>query len=79
MYPTLKARVHKGRIELVEKIALPENAAVLVTVLEEIQPEMLTLGEHLARGLEDMARGRTTKVRTAKELKRHLDSIFGEN
>jgi len=79
MYPTLKARVHKGRIELVEKIALPEDAAVLVTVLEEIQPEMLTLDEHLARGLEDMARGRTTKVRAVKELKRHLDSIFGEN
>lgn len=79
MYPTLEARVRKGKIELVEKVTLPENAVVLVTVLEEVEPETFTLGEHIVRGLTDVARKRTTRVRTAKELKRHLDSIFGAN
>lgn len=79
MYPTLEARIRKGRIELVEKVTLPENAVVLVTVLEEVQPRMFTLGEHLERGLTDVARRRTTKVRTSKELKRHLDTIFSED
>jgi len=34
MYQTLKGTVRQGRIEILENIALPENATVLVTILE---------------------------------------------
>ncbi len=34
MYPTLHGIVRKGKIEISEKIPLPENAKVVVTVVE---------------------------------------------
>ena len=34
MYQTLKGTVRHGQIEFVEALALPENAVVLVTILE---------------------------------------------
>ena len=36
MYQTLKGKVHRGQVEITEKIALPEDATVLVTIIEEI-------------------------------------------
>jgi hypothetical protein len=36
MYQTLKGKVRRGQVEIAEKITLPENAIVLVTVMEEI-------------------------------------------
>jgi hypothetical protein len=78
MYQTLKAVVRRGRIELLDDVALPESASALVTILEEVQPETLTLGEHLQRGLTDVARQRSTRVSTAKQLQRHLDHVFAQ-
>ncbi|HLE27527.1 MAG TPA: hypothetical protein VI793_05380 [Anaerolineales bacterium] len=34
MYQTLKGTVRQGRIEITENVTLPENATVLVTILE---------------------------------------------
>jgi hypothetical protein len=79
MYQTLKATVRRGRIELVDDVTLPEKAALLVTIMEEVSPEALTLGEHLTRGLADVGRRRATKVGTNLQLERHLDSVFGNN
>jgi len=79
MYQTLRATVRKGRIELLEEVSLPDDTVLLVTIIEAVDPATLTLGEHLERGLADILRGSTTNVRTGKELKRHLDLVFGED
>jgi hypothetical protein len=78
MYQTLKATVRRGKIELLDDVTLPEKATVLVTVLEDLSPADLTLGEHLTRGLADVAQGRVTKVSTSRQLKHHLDSVFDD-
>ena len=38
MYQTLKGTVRQGRIEIVENVPLPENATVLVTILDTPHP-----------------------------------------
>ena len=76
MYPTLRATVRKGKIELLDKVRLPDNAVVLVTVMDEAALESLTLGERLAAGLQDVLMGRVSEARTAKELASHLDQVF---
>jgi hypothetical protein len=76
MYQTLKATVRRGKIELLDDVTLPERATVLVTIMEDLSPADLTLGEHLTRGLADVAQGRVTKVSTSKQLKQHLDTVF---
>ena len=35
MYPTVQGIIRRGQIELPEKLALPENATVLITVLAD--------------------------------------------
>ena len=76
IYPTLRATVHKGKIQLVDKVQLPENAQVLVTIMEETALDSLTLGEHLAAGLQDILLGRVTQAKTPKELASHLDAVL---
>lgn len=76
MYTTLKAKVHQGRIELLEPVSLPENTFLLVVVLDDFDPHELTLGEHLLIGLEDIRLGRVTEVSTVETLADHLDAIF---
>ena len=78
MYQTVRATVHRGRIRLVDKLKLPENTVLLVTVMADVPPQSLSLGEHLERGLQDVARRRVTKVRTPKQLKQHLDKVFDQ-
>jgi len=78
MYQTLKATVRRGKIELLDDVTLPEKAAVLVTIMEDLSPADLTLSEHLTRGLVDVARGRVTKVSTSRQLKHHLDAVLGD-
>jgi hypothetical protein len=78
MYSTLRATVHQGRIELLENATLPENATLLVVVLDDIDPEALTLGEHLIAGLADVRLGRVTPVRSEQELSDHLNAVFAE-
>ena len=78
MYQTLKATVREGNIELLEEAVLPENALLLITVVEDVQPEALSLGEHILRGLSDIERRRVTKIRTATALKQHLDALFDD-
>jgi hypothetical protein len=46
--------------------------------MEDLSPADLTLGEHLTRGLADVARGHVTKVSTSKQLKHHLDTVFSD-
>ncbi len=78
MYQTLKATVRRGKIELLDDVVLPEQATLLVTIMEDLSPADMTLGEHLTRGLADVARRRTTKVSTSKQLKHHLDTVFDD-
>jgi hypothetical protein len=61
IYPTLRATVHKGRIQLLDKVQLPENAQVLVTIMDETAMNSLSLGEHLAAGLQDILLGRVPR------------------
>jgi hypothetical protein len=78
MYTTLKAKVRQGRIELLEPASLPENAFLLVVVLDDFDPQRLTLSEHLLAGLEDMRLRRVTEVDTPQALTDHLDAVFNE-
>jgi len=78
MYPTLKATVRQGKIELLESIKLPEGVQLLVTLLNEPLPAQFTLGEELIAGLQDALNGRFIRVNTPEELNKHLDSIFNE-
>jgi hypothetical protein len=78
MYPTLKATVRQGQIQLLEEADLPENATLLVIVLDDVSPEKLTLGDHLTGGLQDIMLGRVTEVNTVEELAEHLDAVFNE-
>jgi len=78
MYQTLKATVRQGKIELLDDVVLPEKATILVTIMEDLSPADLTLGEHLTRGLADVSRGRTTKVSGPRQLKQHLDMVFSD-
>jgi hypothetical protein len=76
IYPTLRATVHKGKIQLLDKVQLPENAQILVTIMEETALDSLTLGEHLAAGLQDILLGRVTEANTSRELASHLDAVL---
>jgi len=78
IYPTLKATVRKGKIQLLDPVDLPENAVLLVTVMEDEAMEVLPLGEHLVAGLQDRLVGRATLVETPEELTYHLDTLFRE-
>ena len=76
IYPTLRATVRKGKIQLLDEVQLPENALILVTVMDEIAIESLTLGEHLAAGLQDILLGRVAEMQTSQELASHLDEVL---
>jgi hypothetical protein len=78
IYPTLRATVHKGKIQLLDKVQLPENAQVLVTIMEETALDSLSLGEHLAAGLQDILLGRVTRAETPKEVASHFDAVLEE-
>lgn len=77
IYPTLRATVRKGKIQLLDDAKLPENALVLVTVMDEAAVESLTLGERIAAGLQDILFGRTVEVKSAREMDAHLDHVLG--
>lgn len=76
IYPTLRATVHKGKIQLLDKVQLPENAQILVTVMDETAMDTFTLGEHLAAGLQDILLGRVTQAGTPEEVSSHLDEVL---
>lgn len=77
IYPTLRATVRKGKIQLIDDAKLPENALVLVTVMDEAAVESLTLGERIAAGLQDILFGRIVEVKSAQEMNAHLDQVLG--
>ncbi len=79
MYATIKATVRHGKIELLEDVELPEDAVVLITVLDDILLEKFTLGEHLIAGLRDILLNRTTEINTPQELTHYLDTMFDES
>ena len=78
IYPTVKATIRHGQVVLLDDIRLPENASLLVTVIDDDVIDSLTLGEHLIVALEDILSGRVTEVTTADQLDRHLETIFEE-
>ncbi|HEY52168.1 MAG TPA: hypothetical protein G4N94_01790 [Caldilineae bacterium] len=78
MYPTLKATVQNGKIQLLEDIGLPENAMLLVTVMDDALSDTFSLGEHLIAGLQDIASGRVVQINSSEELHSYLDSVLGK-
>lgn len=79
IYPTLRATVRNGKIQLLDDIKLPEDAAVLVTIMDENSMSTLTAGERLAAGLQDILLGRLTEVNTPEEMSVHLDAVFDDS
>ncbi|MDO8752858.1 MAG: hypothetical protein Q7J80_03100 [Anaerolineales bacterium] len=77
VYPTLRATVHNGKIQLLDEIQLPEDALILVTVMDENAMQSLTEGERLAAGLQDILLGRFVEVNTPEEISAHLDAVLG--
>ncbi len=78
IYPTLRATVRKGKIQLLDNINLPEDTPLLVTIVDEMAVETLGLGERIAAGLQDILLDRITQVDTPKELIAHLDEVLNE-
>ena len=78
-YPTLRATVHNGQIQLLDNVQLPEDAVVFVTVMDASLMDSLSAGERLAAGLQDILMGRFTKTNTADEISAHLDKVFGDS
>lgn len=79
IYPTLRATGRNGKIQLLDDIKLPEDAAVLVTIMDENSMSTLTAGERLAAGLQDILLGRLTEVSTPEEMSVHLDAVFDDS
>ena len=77
-YMTIRATVRHGKVELLDDITLPEDATLLVTVLDDVILEQYTLGDHLITGLEDVLAGRTTEVTSDQELANYLDVVLGQ-
>lgn len=78
IYPTLRATVRRGKIRLLDEVQLPENALVLVTIMDDAAIDTLTVGERLAVGLHDILLGQFSEVNTAQEMASHLDKVFEE-
>lgn len=78
IYPTLRATVRKGKIQLLDNINLPEDTPLLVTIVDEMAVETLSLGERIAAGLQDILLDRITQVDTPQELIAHLDEVLNE-
>ncbi len=77
-YLTIRATVRDGKVELLDEIALPEDATLLITVLEDLRLEDYSLGDHLTAALRDALAGRVTEVADEGELSAHLDRLFSE-
>jgi hypothetical protein len=74
----MRATVRDGSIQLLDKVFLPENTSLLVTVVDDYNDSSLTLGEHLIGGLKDILQGNVTTFTTKHELNQHLDALFNE-
>ncbi len=77
-YMTIRATVRQGKVELLDDITLPEDATLLVTVLDDVILEQYTLGDHLIAGLEDVLAGRTVEVTSDQELANYLNAVLGK-
>lgn len=62
-----------------DNVKLPEDAVIFVTIMDESVMELLTAGERLAAGLQDILPGRFTEVSSQKEMSAHLDQVFGDS
>ena len=77
-YMTIRATVRHGKVELLDDITLPEDATLLVTVLDDVVLEQYTLGDHLIAGLEDVLLRRTTDENGEQELADYFDTVLGK-
>ena len=78
VYPTLKATVQQGKIELIDDVPLPEDALKLVPIMNESAMNTLSLGDRIIAGLQDVLHGRVTEISTQQDLKKHFERIFNE-
>jgi len=78
IYPTLKATVRQGKIQLLDEVNLPENTVVLVTVMDDAAIDALSLGERMIASLQDILVGHVTEISSPRDLTKHLDSLFSK-
>ncbi len=75
MYQTLKGTVRNGRIEVSENVPLPENATVLVTILETANPPAKRNWQAELEAIHARQRARGHQPPTPKEVE---DYVAGE-
>ena len=72
MYQTLKGTVRQGRIEITENVTLPENATVLVTILETPPPSKSRDWQAELDAIHARQRARGHKPPTPQEVAKYL-------
>ena len=72
MYQTLKGTVRQGRIEIVENVPLPENATVLVTILDTPRPPAARNWQAVLDAIHARQRARGHRPPTAQEVAEYL-------
>jgi len=72
MYQTLKGTVRRGRIEITENVTLPENATVLVTILEVPQPTVKRDWQAELDAIHARQRARGHRPPTPQEVAEYL-------
>lgn len=75
MYQTLKGTVRHGRIEVSENIPLPENATVLVTILDTVTPPAKQNWQVELEAIHARQRARGHRPPTPQEVE---DYVAGE-
>jgi len=74
MYQTLKGIIRHGRIEVSENIPLPENATVLVTILETAQPPAKRNWQAELEAIHAQLRASGHKPPTPKEVADYVEN-----
>jgi hypothetical protein len=72
MQQTLHGVIRKGKIEIAEKVPLPENASVLVTIVETKAPAKIDWQAEL-EAMHTRLRQTGYKPPTAEEVKHYLN------
>lgn len=72
MYQTLKGTVRQGRIEIVENVPLPENATVLVTILDATAKPAVRDWQAALDAIHARQRARGHRPPTAQEVAEYL-------
>jgi hypothetical protein len=73
MYQTLKGTVRQGRIEIVENVSLPENATVLVTILDTATKPVIRDWQAALDAIHARQRARGHRSPSVQEVAEYLN------